>query len=385
MSGSWFFDKLNVFQVHAEPLPFLGKHGALEYDLFTGETSNVLKIRGKYPVMASYSTSLRVHCDGHKVFVEGNPSRFARSENLFGFTNLDDCIAVYNHVLRQLGLPPFTTGRFEYLMGKDGEKQKKVYTGANIVHVDITKNHIVGADNCFAFLRALSTLSLPSGKIPYLYPNGATVDWSSSKNSNGSSWDYSKCYIKHIDLIAKRASNLVDASTEDQTYYQQVIDHCMTHGVIREEHSFKAKKLKRYDLGFYGYTSLERLVNHHTITTLEKLTERLEVATMDYVTIADQLIAKDICKSRQSANATAQVCYSWMQDPNFNSRPKNSQFYEHKKRLLGLGIDISIPFKVERNVIPMIKNQREIVRQDYACVPQFYRLPTTQPRFHLVA
>ncbi|MDD4864846.1 MAG: phage/plasmid replication protein [Alishewanella agri] len=381
----WFIDKVNVMQVHDQELPYLGKNGALEYDLFTGETSNVLKVQGKFPVKSSFSTSLRVHCDGSRVYMEGNPSRFGRCENLFGLTSLEDCIAVYNHVLLQLGLPPFTTGRFEFLQGKEHEKQKKHYSGAVFTHIDVTKNHMVDTGNCYAFLRALATLSLPNGKQPFLYPNGATVDWSSSKCGRGSSWDYSKCYIKHIDLIDKRSSNLRDASPDDEVYYDAVIEHCKTHGVIREEHSFKAKKLKRYDLCYYGYTSLDKLVNHHTLTTLEKLTQTLEVATMDYVTIADQLLQKHIVKSRQAANATAHIAYSWMNNPTFCSQPKNSQFYVHKKRLLALGLDISLPFRADRNVLPMIRNQREITRMDYASVPIFYRQPTTKPVFQLIA
>lgn len=384
MTG-WFIDKVNVMQVHDLELPYLGKNGALEFDLFTGETTDVLKVQGKFPVKGSYSTSLRVHCDGSRVYMEGNPSRFGRCENLFGLTSLEDCIAVYNHVLLQLGLPPFTTGRFDYLMGKENEKQKKSYTGAVFTHIDITKNHIVGAGNCYAYLRALSTLSLPNGKHPYLYPNGATVDYSSSKCGGGSSWDYDKFYIKHIDLKDNRSSNLRDASPEDEAYYDQVIAHCETQGVIREEHSFKAKKLKRYDLCYYGYTSLDRLVKHPSLTTLEMLTQKLEVATMDYVTIADQLLQKDVVKSRQSANATAHVAYSWMNNPTFCSQPKNSQFYVHKKRLMALGLDISIPFRTDRNVLPMIRNQREITRVDVAGVPSFYRKPTTNPVFQLTA
>lgn len=385
IDNGFFIDKLNVVQTHNDDLPFLGKHGAIEYDLFTGETVNALKVCGKHPVKASFSTSLRVHCDGQKVAIEGNPSRFGRPENLFGFDNFDDCITVYNHVLRDLGLPPFTKGEFEFRQGKDGEKQKKIYTGANFTHVDITKNHMVGEGNCHAYLRALATLTLPNGKHPFLYPNGATLDFSSSKSSRGSSWEYNKFYIKYIELLENRSSNLRDANEDEIAYYDSVVEHCKTHGVVREEHSFKHKKLARYDLCYYGYTHLSTLVNHHTLTTLEKLTKTLEVATMDYVTIADQLLQRNIVNSRQSANATAQVAYSWMNNPHFCMQVRTSNFYVHKKRLLGLGLDISIPFRTDRNVLPMIRNQREITRMDYACIPTFYRQPTTRPVFQLLA
>ena len=46
-------------------------------------------------------------------------------------------------------------------------------------------------------------------------------------------------------------------------------------------------------------------------------------------------------------------------------RLKILSFYVHKKRLLALGLDISIPFRADRNVLPMIRNQREITRFEY--------------------
>jgi II/X family phage/plasmid replication protein len=382
----WFIDKLNVWQNHDADLPFIGKHGAIDFDLLTGETDDALKIKGKFPVMSSYSTSVRVHCDGNRVYVEGNPSRFGRPENLFGFTTFEDCIAVYNNILASLGLPPFTTGRLEFLQGDKNDTVKKIYTGANFTHVDITKNHSVGDENCYAFLRALSTLSLPNGKHPFLYPNGATVDWSSSKCGRGSSWDYSKVYIKAIDLLTKINANTKDASDEIKRYYQDVIEHCQSAGIIREEHSFKSKKLNRYDLQYFGHTDLNRLVTHKTLTTLDKLTQTLEVSTMDYTSLAQQLIDRKIVNCMRSANATQSMALCWLNDPDFcNKTPRTSTYYVHKKRLLALGLDISIPFRSDRNVLPMIKNQREIVRYTHDVIPDWYRKPTTQPILKLIA
>lgn len=382
----WFIDKLNVYQDHQEQLPFIGKHGAIDFDLLTGETDDALKIKGKFPVLSSYSTSVRVHCDGSRVYIEGNPSRFGRPENLFGFTTFEECIAVYNNILKNLGLPPFTTGKLEYRQGSKDEPVKKIYTGANFTHVDITKNHSVGSENAYAFIRALATLTMPNGKHPFLYPNGATVDWSSSKSGRGSSWDYSKVYIKVIDLLEKKAANLKDATPEIIRYYQDVIEHCQSAGIIREEHSFKSKKLKRYDLQFFGYVDINRLVTHKTFNSLEKLTQTLEASTMDYTSIAQQLLDRKIVDNLRSANATQSVALCWLNDPDFCSKTeKKSMYYEHKKRLLKLGLDISIPFRSDRNVLPMIKNQREIVRYTHDVIPDWYRKPTTQPLLKLIA
>ena len=107
---------------------------------------------------------------------------------------------------------------------------------------------------------------------------------------------------------------------------------------------------------------------------------------MDYVTIADQLLAKHIVNSRQAANATQNIAMAWLNDPRFHEKTaRNSQYYVHKKRLLALGLDISVPFRADRNVLPMIRNQREITRYEYQERPSWYRAPTTTPRFQLIA
>ena len=174
-------------------------------------------------------------------------------------------------------------------------------------------------------------------------------------------------------------SNTKEATPEDIEYYKQVIEHCQYNGIIREEHSFKSDKLKRYDLQYYGITKLKHLTNHHTLTTLEKLIETLEVSTMDYTSIAQQLLDSGVCRSRQSANSTQSVALEWMNDVDFNRKtPKNTQFYEHKRRLLSICLDISIPFRTDRNVLPMIRNQREIVRYSHDTIPAWYRAPKTQ-------
>jgi len=61
----------------------------------------ILKLEG------SYSSSLTIKCDGYKVSVYGNPFTLASHRQPYGLTSFDDCIAVYNHILKGLGLPVF--------------------------------------------------------------------------------------------------------------------------------------------------------------------------------------------------------------------------------------------------------------------------------------
>ena len=381
----WFIDRLVCEQTWLDRrLPLIGDKGFISVDLHTGEYDPTAVRTSRTTVQSSYSTSLRVSCDGHCVRVEGNPSRFGRVENLYGFQTFEECIRVYNIVLAKLGLPPFTTGRFSFKTdnrsGAKDRKHLKTYSGCVIKHVDITRNHSVGYRNEYAFLRALSSFSLPNGKKPNLYPNGATVDYSTSRSIGGSSWDYSKLYIKAHELIEHMKKNLKNATDADAEYYKKLIEHCQAAGIVREEHSFKAKKLARYELCFYGHVTVEDLANHFTLTTLDTLTETLEVATMDYITIADQLLKRKIVNSRQAANATANYCHMWLNGQslyNEDSGKYPRQYYVHKARLIQLGLDISIPFDATRTALPMIKRQREITVRPHQ-MPDWYRKPSTR-------
>lgn len=90
----------------AGSVPFVGRHRIERVELETGEylppSVNQKILEG------SYSTKLNIRCDGQRVRVEGNPSRWQRMDNLFGLQTLDECVAIFNHVLAQYGLPPFT-------------------------------------------------------------------------------------------------------------------------------------------------------------------------------------------------------------------------------------------------------------------------------------
>lgn len=382
---TWFIDKLYIQQTYKERLPLVGDKFYYIVDGATGETSETPKAY-QSRIQASHTTSIGVFCDGYKVRVEGNPSRFGRSENVMGLQTIEECVAVYNRILLSLGLPPFTTGTFDLGMANAKGKFRKIYSGAHITLIDITRNHSVGHRNERAFLRGIATLSLPNGKFPHLYPNGLTVDWQ-TKNVCGSSWDYSKVYVKAADLLDHQRRNLKGADIDTEEYYQKLISYCCESGVVREEHSFKSEKLKRYDLCYYGYVSTEQLANHHTLTTLDKLTQTLGVATVDFTSIASQLLNGGIVKSHSAAYATQAYCQQWLNGQPFHNPDRkkslSSAYYVHKKRLLQLGIDISVPFCPTRASLPTFKNQREITMRTFE-LPQWYRVANARAPFQLV-
>ncbi len=360
-----FIDWLSVTQEHPEGgLPVVGKEMVTKYDLQTGQilrdSPNSKTLEG------SYSTYLLVRCDGIRVSVEGNPSRWQRLDNLFGLQTFDECIRVYNLLLNELGLPPFTKCiKLGWEQSPEGKKVRRITDGAVITRVDFTRNLSVGKGNTLPFLRALSSQSIGKGKRPNLYPNGKTVDW-----GKGSTYWYQKVYEKAEDL-KKSLAKLIkkELPKEEKSYLEKLILHCEREGIIREEKEFKSRFLKRKKLCYYGMTRESDFDMY--LMDIEQMIERLEMSTSDYETIADQLLNRGIVKSRQAANATQSYHLAWLHGQSFTG--SKSQFYVHRGRLLQLGIDLSIQHDISK-AYPQIKRQREILVST-ALPPSWYQMP----------
>lgn len=369
----FFIDWLTVYQDHPDvELPVVGSEQRIIYDLKTGEAREGWVT--PQTSEGSYSTTLQISCDGCRVAVTGNPSRYQRLDNLFGFETIADCISVYNRVLSQFDLPAFTANTsVSHLTGKDGMKANVQGDGAVISRIDWTRNHSVGHKNETAFIRALSTHSLPRAKTPFLYGNSQTCDW-----GKGSRYRYTKVYSKSYDIeLFMKSKKFSQLSEPDQQYINRVHRYCVGKGVIREEHEFKAKFLKRKNLHLYGFVTESDFRPY--LQDLDKMINSLAASTYDFSAISDQLMDAGVCKTRHSANSTENYCTRWM-----HGQPlaKTSAYYVAKKRLLEIGIDISLPLDISKKM-PTIKNDREISVGSLS-VPPWYRSANSQPSLQLV-
>ncbi|MEM1402246.1 MAG: phage/plasmid replication protein [Pseudomonadota bacterium] len=373
---TWFIDKLSMHQEYPEGgLKLIGKHGVLRYDLATGD--RIADTVNSLPLEGSYSSVLTIRSNGSSVSVTGNPSRFNRLDNLFGFERLDDCVAVYNQILLSLDLPPFTKStRVSFLQSADGTKAQSVSDGAIIRSLDWTRNWNVGQGNELAFLRGLASQTIGRGLLPHLYSNGYTVDWRSNKSQyqgRGSTYRYDKAYLKAQDLLTHRAKRLRYANQEDIDYYDRVIQYCQDHGIVREEQSKKAPWLKKHDtLAHYGRCDEADFLPY--LNDIHSAIQRLEVQDMTYETIAEQLLEQGICKSTQAANSTESYYLKWLHGTDLDR--SKSQYHVHRNRLLRLGIDISIPHDISRQS-PQIK-LGEVISVTPALMPHWYRQPSVR-------
>ena len=363
----YFVDKLSMHQDHQTALPLVGSSLCIEEDLQTGEilskNPKSLKLEG------SYSSKIVIRCNGSRVSVSGNPSRFNRLDNLFGFASIDECVQVFNLVLARHGLPPFTKCTYvKHGQSADGKKARIITDGAVITAVDWTKNHTVGRGNVAQFLRGLSSQSIGRAKVGHLYSNGCTLNW-----GEGSEYKMTSIYDKENDLKRQRKKRLKGASELDIEYYDDLIGYCKKHGVAREEHKFKRLFLDKNNLKFYGLFDDSDFKPY--LGTVGDVMNRCEVTGMRQKSIADQLLAKEIVKSRQAANATQVYASMWMDGEDLNRHLNRSQYYVHKARLKQIGLDISSPFDVSR-MAPLL-TQRKVIEVSALTAPSWYRQPQT--------
>ncbi|EIA0793325.1 hypothetical protein LG820_001263 [Vibrio parahaemolyticus] len=365
----FFIDQLFMQQDHPDGgLPLVGTHVIERVDMETGEKlpPNV----NQKILEGSYSTKLTIRCNGTRVRVEGNPSRWQRMDNLFGLRTIDECVDIYNHVLAQYDLPPFTKNtRLFHRQTAENKSSSLVGDGAEITLIDWTRNHMVGTGHETSFIRGMSSMQIGRGREPKLYPNGMTCNW-----GEASEWLMTKLYCKAFELNQhlKKNKRRKNGTTEEQlNYINKLINYCEEQGVVREEHSLRQKLLKRHNLQFYGLVTEQDFYAH--LKDIENAMNTLHATHDEHQSIAQQLLDAGAVDTLRQANTTMSYFTMWQHGTNLRDILKDSQFYQHKARLKHIGIDISRPFDVSR-MCPTLKRS-EVIEVSPLSIPDWYQLP----------
>ncbi len=368
-----FIDWLTVSQEHLHDLPVVCDVLTLTIDTNTNEVLSTRQPRFKHE--ASHSTSVTIHVQGRKIRVEGNPSRVGRLDNLFGFTTVEQCIAVYNAILREYGLPAFTRcTRVDVRQGESGCRSGDlVADGAKIERIDLTTNVSVGEGNVLAYLRGISSQRI-GHSIGFLYANGRTVTWTPKGNGKGGRLQYRKAYDKAFELdtnLLPKIKRLYGDQSDEFAYAQRVRNFCAENGVVRMEQELKNELLQRQHLSYWGLFDERRFAELHA----EFLTvdDRLKVTAMDIGSIADKLIEEGICKGRASANATASQAIIWMHGQSHNISKR--AFETHAARLNRIGINIRNACDTSRFAPVFVRQAREITKSTVLPIPSWYQRP----------
>lgn len=365
----FFIDRLFIQQDHLQGgLPLVGRHMIERVELETGEklppSVNQKILEG------SFSTKLTIRCDGQRVRVEGNPSCWQRMDNLFGLKTIDECVAVYNHVLAQYGLPPFTkNSRISHRQRPDGKVAQLIGDGAEITGIDWTINHEVGQGNVHSFIRGMSSMLIGRGRKPKLYPDGNTCNW-----GEASTWVMSKLYSKAAELkrhLLKVQRKREPIAEERLSYIHELIDYCEQKGVVREEHSIRQALLKRHTLQFYGLVTEQDFIPH--LKDIENAMNNIQISHDEHQSIAHQLLAAGAVDTLRQANTTMSYFSIWQHGGDLRDVLKERQFYQHKARLKTIGIDIGQKFDVSR-MCPTLR-RTEVIEVKSLQVPDWYKMP----------
>ena len=342
--------------------------------LDTGEMQEGMKVP-TYIHKGSYCDQVSIKIRGSVIRMEGNPSRWGKVENLFGFSGIDSCIACFNNILALLRLPLFTrcTEVF-YSQAKEGSKTTKYSNGAIIKRIDITTNKAVGKGNERTFIKALSQMRYRNS-IGRLHTNGFTTDWLSAKGK--ANLIYPCCYIKHEEMKLNSYTKIKNKfeGTEEFEYYKKVLNHCEENGVVRFEQKLHSRFLQREDLQFWGISDFSPLGKLGKIQEeFLNMPKSLRVNKMTRQSIAEQLLFDGVVDNPRQARTTADYAMRWAEGDDLFDVAERT-FKRHRARLRKIGIDIATLCDMDKFQCTRVISTKEIMLRDYKA-PDFYQYPS---------
>lgn len=322
-----FCDWLTVSQTH------MTKHTP-HLDGYSTITDQAGEITRRSPLWKSlegeHGSSIQIRSDGETVFVEGNPSRFNRSENYHGL-NLDQVKDLINQMLESVDLPPFTGGELKQL--SDGSQS---YSGAIFSRIDMTGNIKTGSPgNRETYLKYQQTQEFPKLE----------------KHLVGKNTYYGKESESRTILIYDKAHQLSEKVlkyTDEKEYIRELIAYCEANGILRFETRYR-RYLRTSNLRQWHRATHKNLTNK-TIKDIDTMTPEIEAP--DYGGIPNKALG---------------TLLMYMAGLDVRQRLSHQTYYKHRKILKAFGYDIS-----SRN-IHLLQAKVKIITLEPAGVPEFYK------------
>lgn len=328
-NGGVSVDWLTIHQVH-ENAPILGETLLLFCNIETGEVESQA-VRG-IQHRGSFDSSLQIRCDGRRVEVSGNPSRWGRRDNVFGFATVAECVELYNSVLRQLGLPEFVEEERPYVAPFQFQRSDTVAPGGPVItRVDLTRNYSSGSLGAARGVVAALASVVRLGRCGWLSPDGNTVAW-----GVGSRYAYLKYYVKGAEMRRH-------AKKTDDPYLVDLITWAEENGIVRQELSAKSMLLKRQGLDRPGAWTVEKMAE-----LLDDYTPHREAGASvgSYAELFQALIDQGVPKSR--ARNAQSALYAYLAGHRFTvgENISKSAFYRLRSDIKLAGVDIAAPLNV---------------------------------------
>ncbi|WP_423824058.1 phage/plasmid replication protein [Salinisphaera sp. SPP-AMP-43] len=355
---SWSVDWLSVSQDHQAGCSVLGADFVIHTDPESGQVTRE-HIVG-YQHQGSHDSSLRIRSDGYRVEISGNPSRYNRPDNVFGFKTVNECMALYNELLRDLGLPEFTKGH-----GLDRAKSGtvKVVDGARFSRVDLAWNYEAGSSANVA--HALRGLSASSRRGSAFLVGKDGMVYSGAK-------DYVR--VKYYDKAKEMQSHSRKACAKDETR-RTVQAWAESVGLLRFEVELGRKYLLEHQMNGWIMWDDERA---QAIAAGYDKVRDMTFATTDYQHIADDLENRFEFKPGRALKAQ-HAALAWLAGEDLRQSMSKSAFYRVTADLRLVGVDVRAPCNVA--ALPV---RVRVVDLSAAQVPSWYERPS-RPSLRLVA
>lgn len=376
-----FFDWLTIEQDFGFQLPLLDGNAYARLVIEQGEVVETGSLCSPaFLHKGSFCDSVLIKVNGSSIRMSGNPSRWDRLDNLWGYRSIDACVEVYNGILRDIyaehcdKVPQFT--KCTKLLYAQGSACEVIgANGAIIRELHVTENVTVGAENERDYIAGLSTLRYRHSG-PHLHTDGNTVDWLSKLGNAALIYPcvYNKAHELELHSLGKIARKFGEDS-EEVRHMLEIIGYCRAVGLVRFELKLKNPYLKRNNMNYWGlsdYSQLATLMDEFT-----NIDQKLSVTSMDFETISERLVSCGIVDNTRAANTTAMYALQWMHGQNFDLA--KAQVKVHRARLRKIGIDIATKCNVSK-FSPIFVTARREVKSNIATPPSWYALPQTQLR-----
>lgn len=296
----------------------------------------------------SYSTAVQIRAHGGLVEWSGNPSRWGRPDNVWGYTRLSQCVhSVINHHLAQYGLPLFTTSPEPHFGARrrqrDGIRHASmITTGAVLTRVDLCRNLAAGdAQSAAAYIRAASSAAY-RGKTPTVHPG--SVSWGSHRNSRLKIYDKGREISDHTTRKspAVNSNNALDYQRRynewcDYTQYRdKLAKYLIDNGVVRQELT-----LGRQALRVLGLRSWDEWCDQRAYAVANERFDAMRIGCS--VGLDDAYAAfVDAGHSPRRAGVLSGIVSRWYMGNPVDQGVSRATFYRYKSDIIAaIGLDIT--------------------------------------------
>ena len=352
-----FIDWMNVAQKHPAKLidgemvylPIVGDGVTMKgesFDEFEHEGEKFICLKQgenfRYSVPSrqqkgSFSTSIRIRCDGSSVTLSGNPGRFNRADNVFNY-GIDETLAIASECVQRDGLPPFTAGTCLSKLSL-GERDAKLglwteWTGAVYRELHATRNMSAGnealAKEYMGFAGGLRAARIAKGVY-----GDETIIYGSLAKKGKPLHKALVIYRKAEEMLAHAKGEEAKKAVKQSLEYQFARDT----GLVRIELKMGSHFLRDNGLRFVGDASMGKI-----ISIFERESSFLMDASPDR---AARLVSDMPTKLRLAALA-------WIRGDELRSLLTRPTYYRVIKALRDYGMDCS-----ERRFGAAIESQAE--------------------------